>query len=122
MDAEVELSDPRGVRISTEDEANPTNAVRFCKMLPAFGQPGSLWVTELFSTFQIWSPCEVLAKKLEKEKYTFLTWLFVEISAGLVPREAQRRKGVCEKHLTSDSCSTGCLTGDGTAENSDSFL
>lgn len=37
MDAQVVLPDPRGVRICMKDEANPTNAVKFCKILDFWG-------------------------------------------------------------------------------------
>lgn len=49
-------------------EANPTKAVKFCKMPPAFGHPGFLWATELLSTLQVRIPCEVLAVKTGKRK------------------------------------------------------
>lgn len=65
VDAQVVLSDPRGVRISMKAEANPTKVVKFCKMLAAFA---FLWVTELFSTLQVWTLCGVLAVKVGKGK------------------------------------------------------
>lgn len=55
-------------------EANPTKAVKFCKILPAFGQPGFLWVTELFSTFASVEPmwdvgCKSWKRENTKGKY-----------------------------------------------------
>lgn len=87
-------------------QANPTKVVKFCKMLPA-------WISVGDRAAQCGAPAGCWLEKLENGKYIFLLWLFVEISAGLVPREAERRKGVGEKHLTSESGGTGCVQGMG---------